>query len=482
MGRQARGRRGGRRGGRQGRNQQRTQAAGINRIATIEAVNRNPGDDSGSENNDLHNPIVGRLVEQENDGRLDGIQQPPALDGASSDEEEERPRQRPFNPILDRHPYNVIPIQLEGNPEYQLNYAFESGLNNDSKTIAYYSTWSVMQLILHLASTYLESLLVCTNAHNDPTTSQISRKDILLYHAFLTLTCYYRLPNTDEYWNPTAMRWDNKVQLLLDAMPRWKFYLIRSKLKGYMPADEEVPNHLKNRGWKIQRPLDAIQAVFQNLFDGPGEILSLDEGMARGTSTRNPIYVTLGNAKPLEGYRFFLLICYKTKCCINFILDTKWLTAANTAGNPGGFVGTVVAKLCETARLPGRWYKVFMDNYYGSDQIARYLRDNMSINIVSTLQKKKIHAQKCYSETLRDQNHRELIPKDLLRPLKLQMEFICTRGWTLQQFTSLILLTVLVRCRSLSERIVKANDFNTQFQQPFQNTTTECMVLMFGIK
>jgi len=83
------------------------------------------------------------------------------------------------------------------------------------------------------------------------------------------------------------------------------------------------------------------------------------------------------------------LICYKTKCCINFILDTKWLTAANTAGNPGGFVGTVVAKLCETARLPGRWYKVFMDNYYGSDQIARsYLRDSMSINIVSTLQKK----------------------------------------------------------------------------------------------
>ena len=69
MGRQARGRRGagggGRRGGRQGRNQQRTQAAGINRIAAIEAVNRNPGDDSGSENNDLHNPIVGRLVEQE---------------------------------------------------------------------------------------------------------------------------------------------------------------------------------------------------------------------------------------------------------------------------------------------------------------------------------------------------------------------------------------------------------------------------------
>ena len=130
MGRQACGRLGGRRrGGRQGRNQQRRQASGINRIDTIEAVNLNPGDDSVSENNNLDNPIVGRVAEQENVGRrVDGIQQPAALlDGASSDEEEE---EQPFqlNPIPDRNPYNVIPIQLEGNPEYQSNYAFESGL------------------------------------------------------------------------------------------------------------------------------------------------------------------------------------------------------------------------------------------------------------------------------------------------------------------------------------------------------------------
>ena len=60
----------------------------------------------------------------------------------------------------------------------------------------------------------------------------------------------------------------------------------------------------------------------------------------------------------------------------------------NCAYNPGGFVGTVIDHLIATARLPGRWYKCFMDNYYGSDPIARHLRDTRSINIVSTLQKK----------------------------------------------------------------------------------------------
>ena len=308
------------------------------------------------------------------------------LDGASSDEEEGNDLPL-FNPILHRHPYASVAIETPvGNPEHRLAYPFVSGLNANSRTPASFENYSPIQLITSLAVPFFDALLNCTNAHFP--TAPITMKDLFLYHALLVLMSFYKLTDLNEYWKPEYVTWDPRIQKLIDELPRRRFYMIRNKLRGYMPVDERVPPEGKDRGWKVTRVLVTVVVGFRNLFDGPGEKLSLDEGMARGSSTRNPIYCTLGNAKPLEGNRFFLLIDYTTKCCINFMLDTKWLTAANTTHMPGGFVGAVIDSLCHTAKLLGRWYKIFMDSYYGSDQIARHLRNNRQINIVATLQKK----------------------------------------------------------------------------------------------
>lgn len=110
--------------------------------------------------------------------------------------------------------------------------------------------------------------------------------------------------------------------------------------------------------------------------------------MAQGSSTRNPIYVSLGKAKPLEGYRFFLLVDYATKLILNFALDNKAFTSENCRGFPGGFVGAVVDFVIGGALLTGKWHKVMQDNYYQSVELAEHMRDNRNVLCAGTSQKK----------------------------------------------------------------------------------------------
>jgi hypothetical protein len=245
----ARGRRG---RGRQGRNV----VANMGRGAANNAMraNINPADDSGSDHSVNADDII---------PEINLFPAVPQLDGASSDEEGEEEAQ-PLDPVLDCHPYQPIDVNEAGNPLYQLNYPFQSNLNGTSKTIASYATWTPIELIIYLAAPFFTNLLACTNECFPQDT--ITMKDLYLYHAFLTLTCYYRLSNTNEYWDPTSIHWDENITTLINAMTRWKFYWIRGKLRGYNPADTLIPAHEKDRGWKIQRPLIAIQLVFSKLI------------------------------------------------------------------------------------------------------------------------------------------------------------------------------------------------------------------------
>ena len=156
-------------------------------------------------------------------------------------------------------------------------------------------------------------------------------------------------------------------------------------MKGYKPEDD-LPT--KTRSWKVDRAVEAVRKKFTEVHRTPDEYLSLDEGMAQGSSMRNPIYVSLGKAKPLEGFRFFLLVDYETKIVLNFILDNKSFTADNCRGFPGGFVGTVVDAVVSGAMLTGKWHKVMQDNYYQTVDVAVHMRDNRNVLCAGTSQKK----------------------------------------------------------------------------------------------
>ena len=53
------------------------------------------------------------------------------LDGASSDEDKTTvTAQQPTNPFLNRQTYGTVPLSMDGDPIYQLNYPFESGIDD----------------------------------------------------------------------------------------------------------------------------------------------------------------------------------------------------------------------------------------------------------------------------------------------------------------------------------------------------------------
>ena len=199
-----------------------------------------------------------------------------------------------------------------------MNYVFEPGgvLNQPERTLQQYRDMTETDIVLSLAQPFFDTLKECSNYGN---AFGITMKDLYCYHALLTLTTYLPLPDISNYWKPVeGVTWDAAVRTLTDIFNIRRYYFIRSKLKGYLPEDD-TPQ--KGRGWKVQRAVAAVQQTFRTCMDRPSQFLSLDEGMAQGSSTRNPIYCSLGKAKPLEGFRFFILCEYNSKVVINIMLD-----------------------------------------------------------------------------------------------------------------------------------------------------------------
>ena len=53
------------------------------------------------------------------------------IDGASSDDDETAvTAQLPTNPLVNRQAYGIVPLSMDGDTIYQLNYPFESGIDS----------------------------------------------------------------------------------------------------------------------------------------------------------------------------------------------------------------------------------------------------------------------------------------------------------------------------------------------------------------
>ena len=220
------------------------------------------------------------------------------------------------------------------------------------------------------------------------------------------------LDTTDMYYQPLSVfQWTDSITELLSLFPRSTFYSIRRSMKGYMPEDN-TPT--KTRGWKVDRAVEAVRSTFTRVHRRPGEFLSFDEGMGQGSAMRNPIYTSLGKAKPLGGFRFFLLVDYATKVVLNFMLDTKVFTSENCIGKPGGFAGAIVDHVISGALLTGKYYKVMQDNYYQTVALAVHMRDNRNVLCAGTAQKKHIDREIYFGGAKRPKPSR-LYPKGTIK-------------------------------------------------------------------
>ena len=348
---------------------------GRGRVVPIarQIVREDNGDDSGEEIeeelNDLNESFIPATVESDNE---DGDENE-AREAPNPPNSPNQPEVQPLHERID------IPAPIQ----HSINYEFQRGNVANERTINYYQNMSPSEIVIELANPFFEVLLQCSNAAG----ANLTMRTLYAYHAFLTLRTYVTL-QTDKYWeNADLFQWSNEAANLNKYITRHEFYDIRRKLKGYLEEDNVAG---KTPGWKVGRAVAAVQESFRTSISCPSEYLSADEGMAKGSSTRNPIYCSLGKAKPLEGYRFFLLVDYATKIVKYFIPDVKQFTAENSRNRQGGFAGAIIENLHIEAHLPGRWYKTMADNYYNTEALAIHMKSTHEILVCGTLQMKYV--------------------------------------------------------------------------------------------
>jgi hypothetical protein len=331
----------------------------------------------------------------------------PVLDGESDDDENEVR----IAEIGVQHPppvhdaFQPISIDELGNPNFSMSYPFEPG--NEQDSIERYRQMSAFDIVLNLSEPFFNVLRDCSNNNHD---TNISMRQLFFYHAFLTLRVLMRLDTTEMYYHPPeVLKWADWTTELLSRFSLNTFYSIRRSLKAYKPEDD-IPQ--KTRGWKVDRAVEAVRSAFVKVHRRPGEFLSFDEGMGQGSAMRNPS--SLGKAKPLEGFRFFLLVDYTSKVVLNFMLDTKTFQAESYTGQPGGVVGAIVDYVINDAQLSGKYHEVIQDNYYQTVALAVHMRDNRNILCAGTAQKKHMDNQIFFGEAKRPKPSRQF-PKGSLK-------------------------------------------------------------------
>ena len=187
-----------------------------------------------------------------------------------------------------------------------------------------------------------------------------------------------------DFWKPPEiMEWKQEAGKLQSFLSRIRFFYIKKHLRAYT-AEDIVENPIK--GWKVKRATDEINRAFRSTMSYPGMNMSLDEGFVAASATMNPIFTTVHN-KPLEGFRFFIAVDYETKCAIGIVPDLKQFTAANSRHVPGGYAGNIVTTLLDTMRLPGRWYRIWLDNFYNTEELTRHVLEAYEFCLNGTIKR-----------------------------------------------------------------------------------------------
>lgn len=280
----------------------------------------------------LRTMMIGKLQIQL--GRIEGVNSLNILDG-NSDEEENLS-------VAPAATYEELPAGAFGDPHYCLNYVFNRGEANvlgQMKELNRFGAMQPVQIVLELCEGFFK---VPMDASSTAVGVNITMRELYLYHAVLTFMAYLPLPSIDAYWcpDPDMYNWGLEIEQLFQLMPRQRFDQLRAQIRAHLPVDEYVTN--TDKGWQVNRAVGAVQEAFKSIISCSGEFLSVDEGMVSASLHKNPLYISLGHAKPLGGFRFFAFVDSSTKVLIDFTLDTKRLNAVNCADRSGGVCGAVI--------------------------------------------------------------------------------------------------------------------------------------------
>lgn len=143
-----------------------------------------------------------------------------------------------------------------------------------------------------------------------------------------------------------------------------------------------------NKAWKVAPLVDIAKSIIRTINPFPGEVISGDESMMLFKGLYCPIIRAMPN-KPIDrGAKFYVLVDYETfvPCALN--LCNGVYNAENCAHLPYGSAGFQMMRLF--SELPGEGYHFIVDNYYGSDTLARVVYTDLRSYLTATVRKDRL--------------------------------------------------------------------------------------------
>ena len=239
----------------------------------------------------------------------------------------------------------------------------------------------------HLLDPLIRHVVKMYNVNRAPDVKELTVAKFRAWLGIHFMTHAWRLPVLKRYWSSGTFA-TVSVPDFSTFMPYTDFIEIRRNLRF---EDYRKENELKptDKAWKVRSLLNIVRDMFKEINPAPGQMLSLDEAMAKYTGNKCPVVVGAPSKPIKRGIKFYVLVDYETGVVVDIKLHDGSVTKAMGENHPGGVVGKHVVDLCET--LPGTGYILFIDNFYTSVGIARHLLNHrLMMRLVGTLRNNKM--------------------------------------------------------------------------------------------
>ena len=252
------------------------------------------------------------------------------------------------------------------------SHEFEPNHSGGNRGVRAFEGMEPLDIMLKLFAPALNRVVEYTNENIE--TSEATIVPLTLHELCIWLSMYVymgivKLPEMKDYWYTERDLGD------LLQVPNFSYVMTLTRfkdIKEYMRFNDYDSvcdrDRAKDKAWKIRPILNLMTKAFNNIFDTPGKFLSADEAMVRITSKKFPCRRKMP-MKPIDtGAKFYCLVDYATKICINLEMCDGTFTADNSNHLPWKCNGERILRLMSI--LTSKWHVCITDTYYTNVPLA----------------------------------------------------------------------------------------------------------------
>ena len=251
------------------------------------------------------------------------------------------------------------------------------------KTLRRFEGYTPYRIFVELFMKIIDCVVRCTNAQLEEGVTATNSGEIMVFISIYLLMALVRLPAQKYYWHLDKFAKWIRLPNFREKMTftRWKELKQVMRFEIYETYDDDLK--AEDKAWKIRKIFTLLQIAFRCIMTVAGEHLSADEAMVRCCS-RFPLRRVCPN-KPIKvGAKFYVLVDYVTKICINISMCDGIINSENSTDYAWGAAGRRIMDLIEFVK--NRYHRLYTDNYYTNIALAQELR-RCGIYLCGTIRK-----------------------------------------------------------------------------------------------